>query len=255
MVYFVKLHLYWLYNVTNFTVPSQKILCSEFLCLNQRHFISITLSWMCHVFFIFGRPQRTTSILRNQLHHLFYQDNVKVTVFLIFQLTFIQDSQMLLFKQVQTTVTQFWTWLDVLSCCKSLQRAPTQQSYDFIKEYSWRFGFKLQGWFKISSFHQWWYFLRNNCKGEDYFDRKINKVWITLPSCFVSVYAMEPIVLHRSTEIWSFYSMYCTTSSHCWFLMYNNFFTGRGHMSGIVVEFSMYLGIPRSFRVHAQFLE
>ena len=41
----MKLHLYWLENVVNFMGPSQKILCPEFLCFNQRKFISVTLSW------------------------------------------------------------------------------------------------------------------------------------------------------------------------------------------------------------------
>ena len=36
VVYFVKVHIYWLENVMNFMGPSQKI--------NQRHFISNTLS-------------------------------------------------------------------------------------------------------------------------------------------------------------------------------------------------------------------
>ena len=43
-VYFVKLHLYWLENFMIFTGPSQKNTFSEFLCFNQSHFISITLS-------------------------------------------------------------------------------------------------------------------------------------------------------------------------------------------------------------------
>ena len=41
---FSDLHLYWLENVMNFAGPSQRILCPEFLCFNQMHFISITLS-------------------------------------------------------------------------------------------------------------------------------------------------------------------------------------------------------------------
>ena len=44
VVYFQKLHLYWLENVMNIMVQVRKILCPEFLCFNQRHFISINLS-------------------------------------------------------------------------------------------------------------------------------------------------------------------------------------------------------------------
>ena len=49
----------------------------------------------------------TTILLRGQFHHLFYQVRVKKTVFLILQLKFIQDSQMIFLPQVRTTVTRF----------------------------------------------------------------------------------------------------------------------------------------------------
>ena len=45
----MKLHLYWFENVIHFRDPSHKKNCPTFLCFNQRHFISITLSRWCHV--------------------------------------------------------------------------------------------------------------------------------------------------------------------------------------------------------------
>ena len=60
----------------------------------------------------------TTILLMDQSHNLFYQVCVKKTVFNIFQLTFVQDSQMILLPQVQTIATIF---LDMTSCFQLLQ--------------------------------------------------------------------------------------------------------------------------------------
>ena len=43
VVYFVKLHLYWLENVMDFMGTSQKSTLSRFSVIKKRHFISITL--------------------------------------------------------------------------------------------------------------------------------------------------------------------------------------------------------------------
>ena len=53
VVYFVKLHIYCLEKSWISRVQVRKILCSKFLWFNQRHFVSITLSWRCHVSFNF----------------------------------------------------------------------------------------------------------------------------------------------------------------------------------------------------------
>ena len=75
------------------------------------HFRYFILKVQCFLQF-FGQPHMTTILLQDQFHHLFYQYPVKKTVFLIFQLTFVQDSKMLLLPQFQTTVTHFldMTW-------------------------------------------------------------------------------------------------------------------------------------------------
>ena len=100
-------------------VQFRKIPCPEFMCFNQRHFISITLSWRCHVSYNFlANREFTTILLQGNFHHHFYQVRVKKTVFLIFQLTFVQDSQILLLPQVQTIVTLF---LDMTWCVQLLQ--------------------------------------------------------------------------------------------------------------------------------------
>ena len=53
VVYFLKLHIFWLETVMNFMGPSQKNTFPEFLCFNQRHLVSVTLSLRCHVYFNF----------------------------------------------------------------------------------------------------------------------------------------------------------------------------------------------------------
>ena len=119
VVYFVKLHLYWLENVMNFMGPSQKnIFCSVSVlqpkALNFHYFILKVPSLLQ----FFGRLQMTTIILRGQLHHLFCQVRVKKKVLLIFQLTFVQDSKILLLPQVQTIVT---VCLDMTWCVQLVQ--------------------------------------------------------------------------------------------------------------------------------------
>ena len=93
----------------NYTGPSQKNTPSIVYMLQRKvlHFHYFILEVPCSLKF-FGWRRITIIILRYQSHHLFYQDRVKKTLFLIFQLTFVQDSQMLLLLQVQTIVTQFW---------------------------------------------------------------------------------------------------------------------------------------------------
>ena len=123
VVYFLKLHLYWLENVMNFMGPGQKITLSIVSMLQPKalHFHCFILKVPCFLQF-FGQPWTTTILLQDQLHHLFYRDCVKKTVFMISQLTFIQDSQMLLLSKVQTMVTQF---LDINWCVQLLQSIAT----------------------------------------------------------------------------------------------------------------------------------
>ena len=71
----------------------------------------------------FGWPWMTTIILKGQFHHLFYQVHVKKTVLLIFQLTSVQDSQMLPLPQVQTIITIL---LDMTWCVQLLQIIATR---------------------------------------------------------------------------------------------------------------------------------
>ena len=108
VVYFVKLHIYWLENVMNFMVPSQKNTLSSISVLQPKslcfHYIILKVPCLLQCF---GLPLIKTIMLRDQCHHLFYQDCVNKTVLLIFQLTFSLDSQMLLLPQVQTIVAQF----------------------------------------------------------------------------------------------------------------------------------------------------
>ena len=67
---------------------------------------------------IFCQPRVRTILFRYQFHHLFYLDCLKKIVMLIFQLTFVQDSQMILLPKVQTIVTWF---LDMTWCVKLLK--------------------------------------------------------------------------------------------------------------------------------------
>ena len=66
----------------------------------------------------FGRPRMTTILLRGPFYHTFYQICVKKMVLMILQLTFVQDSQILLLPQVNTIVTLF---LDMTWCVQLLQ--------------------------------------------------------------------------------------------------------------------------------------
>ena len=52
----------------------------------------------------FGWPRMKNNLLRDQYPHPFYQDCVKKTFF-IFQITFVQDSQMIILTQVLNIVT------------------------------------------------------------------------------------------------------------------------------------------------------
>ena len=119
LVYFVKIHLYWLENIMNFMGPSQKntlyiVSVLQPKALHSHYFI---LNVPCFLQF-FGWPWMTTILLQDQFHHLLYQVRVKKTVLMMFQLTFVQDSQMLLLPQVQTIVTLF---LDMTLCVQLLQ--------------------------------------------------------------------------------------------------------------------------------------
>ena len=104
----MKLHLYWLEKIMNFTGPSQKNTLSRVSmiqpeALRSHYFI---LNVPCFLQF-FGQPQIITILLWDQSHHLFYQDRVKRRFLLILKLTSVQDSRMLLLPKVQTIVTQF----------------------------------------------------------------------------------------------------------------------------------------------------
>ena len=93
-------------NSMGFTGPSQKNTSSRVSLLQPKeiHFHYFILKVPCFLQF-FGPPQMTTILLWDKFHHLFYRYRVNNTVLLIFQLTFIQDSQIILPPQVQTIVT------------------------------------------------------------------------------------------------------------------------------------------------------
>ena len=75
------------------------------------HFHYFILKVPCF-FQFFGWLQMTNIILQNQFHNLCYKDLVKKMNLLIFQITFLQESQMLLLPQVYAIVTWFlgMTW-------------------------------------------------------------------------------------------------------------------------------------------------
>ena len=106
-------------NVMHLMVPSQKNTSSRFSMLQSKalHFHYFILKVPCFFQFL-GNRELTTIISQGQFHHLFYQVRVKKTVLLIFQLTFVQDSQMILLPQFQTIVTLF---LDMTWCVQLLQ--------------------------------------------------------------------------------------------------------------------------------------
>ena len=104
----MKLHIFWLEKVMNFTGSSQKDTSSRVSMLQPKtlHFRFFILKVTFLIQF-FGQPHMTTILLRDQFHHVFYHYPVKKTVSLIFQIAFFQGSQMLLLPQIQTTVTRF----------------------------------------------------------------------------------------------------------------------------------------------------
>ena len=67
VVYFVKLHLYWLENVTNFMVPSQKNTLSRVSVLQSKalHFHYFILKVPCFLH-LFGIPWMTNILLQGQ---------------------------------------------------------------------------------------------------------------------------------------------------------------------------------------------
>ena len=82
--------------------------------LNFHYFIlKVTFFLQC-----FGRPIITTILLNGQFRHLLYQVRVNNTALLIFKITSVQDSQMILLPQVQTIVTLF---LEMTWCVQLLQ--------------------------------------------------------------------------------------------------------------------------------------
>ena len=103
----------------NFMGPSQKNTFSSVSMLQPKalHFRYFILNVPCFLQF-FGQPQMTTIIFQGRFHHLSYQVNVKKKVFLIFQLAFVQDSQILILLQVQKIVKIF---LDMTWCVQLLQ--------------------------------------------------------------------------------------------------------------------------------------
>ena len=143
----MKLHLYWLENIMNFTGPSQNNNFSRGSMLQPKalnfHYFILKVPCFLHVF---GWPWMPTIILRDKSHHLFYHDTLKKNIFLILQITFVWDSKMLLLPQVQTVVTKFW---DMNWCVQLLQIFATCTNtgkYDYIKHCSRWFRFTLQGW-------------------------------------------------------------------------------------------------------------
>ena len=126
VVYFVKLRIYWLEDVIIFTGPRQKntlsiisVLQPKALCLNW-----FILKVPCFLQ-LFGRPWMKNIILRDKFYHLFFQDRVKKMVVLIFQLKFVQDSQMIFIPQVLNIVTGF---LDITCCVQFLQVILTRKN-------------------------------------------------------------------------------------------------------------------------------
>ena len=107
--------------------PSQKNTLSSVYVLQPKalHFHYFILK-MPYFLQFFDWLWMTVILLRGQLHHLFYHVCVKKKVFLIFQLTFVQDSQMLLLSQYQNIVTQFldMTWfvqlLKIIATCANI---------------------------------------------------------------------------------------------------------------------------------------
>ena len=73
VVYFVKLHLYWLEKFMNYMGTSHKNNLSGISVLRQKslHFHYFILKVPCFLQ-LFGRPQMTTILLRDQFHYLFY---------------------------------------------------------------------------------------------------------------------------------------------------------------------------------------
>ena len=119
VVYFLKLHIYWLENIITFTGPSQKNTLSSVSMLQPKalHFHYLILKVTCFLH-LFGLPWKAIFLLQDQFNYLFYQVCVKKMVLLIFQLTFIQDSQMIILPQVHTIVALF---LDMNICVQLLQ--------------------------------------------------------------------------------------------------------------------------------------
>ena len=97
----------YLENVIDFMGPSHKNTLSRFSVIQPKalHFHYFILKVPCFLQF-FGRPLMTTILLWGRFQN-FFQVSMKKTVFLIFQLKFNQDSQMLLIPQFQTIVTLF----------------------------------------------------------------------------------------------------------------------------------------------------
>ena len=103
----------------DFIGPSQKNTLSSVYMLQSKalHFHYFILK-MPYFLQFFDWPRMTFILLQGQFHHLVYHDRVNKKVLLIFQLTFVQDSQMLLLPQVQNIVTQF---LNVTWCVQLMQ--------------------------------------------------------------------------------------------------------------------------------------
>ena len=102
--------------------------------LHFRYFI-LKVTCFCQVF---GQTLMKTILVQYQFHHIFNQDLVKKMVLMIFQLTFVQDSQMLLIPQVQTIVTWFLdtTWciwfMEIIETCANTGKGLLHQTLQLV---------------------------------------------------------------------------------------------------------------------------
>ena len=118
----------------NFTGSSQKNTLSGVSVLQPKalHFRYFILKVPCFLQ-LFGRPQMTNIILQDQFHHLFYQDRVKKRFFWYYNSFFFKTHKWFFFHKFRLSLRNFLTQIDVFNCLKSLQHAPTQERYYFIK--------------------------------------------------------------------------------------------------------------------------
>ena len=84
---------------------------------------------------------------------------------------------------------------------------------------------------------------------------KLNTIRVSFSSCLDDIAVVALIMVHRGTDIPTFYSMGCPRASHSRLFIDCDLCARRGERRGAVVELSMQSCIPRKFWVHVRLSE